>query len=96
MPMTAIVAVSLARADAEQKRKLSAFLDSRDWIAVPNIEGTWAGSFPDADPNLAESRDAICEHAAVVVREAAQASGLVQYDAVVHVGVAVPTLFSGP
>ncbi len=96
MAMTAMIAVGLTGATAAQKAALSRFLDERDWIAVPNVEGAWAGSFPDADPQAAEAKKAICEHAAAVMREAAAAAGLAHFDAAVQVGVEVPTLFSGP
>jgi hypothetical protein len=96
MSMTALVAVSLHGVSAEQKSKLAAFLDGRDWIAVPKVEGAWAGNFPEADPSEAQAHTAICEHAATVIREAAQSCGLAQLDAVIQVGPAVPTLFSAP
>jgi hypothetical protein len=93
MGMTAMVAVNLGDADAEQRDAFDTQMDSQDWLKVPKLQSTYAANFPNAAEG---SEQALAQVAVDVVTMAARGSKITRFDAAVHVGKGIPSLFSGP
>jgi hypothetical protein len=91
--MTAMVAVNLGDANVEQRDAFDTHMDSQDWLKVPNMLSTYAANFPNAPD---EGVQALAQVAVDVVTMAARACKIARFDAAVHVGKGIPSLFSGP
>ena len=93
MAMTAMVAVNLHDASAEQLETFDTQMDGQDWLKVPKLVSTYAANFPNA------KEDAVAQLAQVavdVVTAAARTASIARFDAAVHVGKGIPALFNGP
>ena len=94
MAMHALVVVHFNDAHPDKEQVFNKGMDSMDWIAVPDMPNAWAAHFPNADAKGGtEVHEALRQSAVDAVREAAMASGLSHYHAVVHLGSETPTLF---
>lgn len=91
--MTAMVAVNLGDANAEQRDNFDTQMDAQDWLKVPKLQSTYAANFPNADENAVQ---ALAQVAVDIVTMAARGAKIERFDAAVHVGKGIPSLFSGP
>lgn len=93
MALTAMVVVAFSELDEAQRELFDAHMDSQDWLKVPKVTNAWAGNFPNAGPELGER---LAQMAVDVVTQAARHAKLKRFDAAVHLGPGIPSLFSGP
>lgn len=94
MAMTAMVAVNLHDADADQRDAFDTHMDSQDWLKVPKLSSTYAANFPNANGD--DAIQALAQVAVDIVTMAARSCKIARFDAAVHVGKGIPALFSGP
>lgn len=92
--MTAMVAVNLGDATPDQRDAFDTQMDSQDWLKVPKLVSTYAANFPNANGD--ESVQALAQVAVDIVTMSARACKIERFDAAVHVGKGIPSLFSGP
>jgi hypothetical protein len=93
MAMTAMVAVNLHEASADQREAFDTQMDGQDWLKVPKLETTYAANFPNAKDDAVQQ---LTQIAVDVVTMAARNLKIARFDAAVHVGKGIPALFNGP
>lgn len=93
MALTAMVAVNLGDATPEQRDTFDTHMDSQDWLKVPRLSSTYAANFPNATDDAVQQ---LTQIAVDVVTMSARNSKIARFDAAVHVGKGIPSLFAGP
>jgi hypothetical protein len=93
MAMTAMVAVNLNDATADQREAFDTQMDAQDWLKVPKSQSTYAANFPNANDEAVQN---LVQVAVDCVTMCARNCKIERFDAAVHVGRGIPSLFSGP
>ncbi|MBC7792369.1 MAG: hypothetical protein H7Z43_01570 [Clostridia bacterium] len=85
--------MNLHDATDDQREAFDTQMDGQDWLKVPKSQSSYAANFPNADDQAVQN---LVQVAVDCVTMSARACKIERFDAAVHIGRGIPSLFSGP